>query len=111
MRSRFKLLSLTVGATVVLLAASSLLVVLGIFFVLLRIARRKSFHGQVVVSYLTLYAVARFALEYFRGDVSRGTVLGGLLSTSQFISILILFGVALVLPYLLKKQRIAPAAA
>ena len=31
MRSRFKLLSLTVGATVVLLAASSLLVVLGIF--------------------------------------------------------------------------------
>jgi phosphatidylglycerol:prolipoprotein diacylglycerol transferase len=87
------------------------LVVLGIYFLLLWIARRKSFHGQVVVSYLVLYAVARFVLEYFRGDLSRGTVLGGLLSTSQFISILVLFGVALVLPYLLKKQRIAPAAA
>ena len=82
------------------------LAVLGIFFALLRIARRKSFHGQVVVSYLALYAVARFAIEFYRGDASRGSVLGGLLSTSQFISVLMLLGVALVLPYLLKKQRV-----
>jgi phosphatidylglycerol:prolipoprotein diacylglycerol transferase len=87
------------------------LVALGIFLLLLRIGRHKSFHGQVVVSYLGLYAVARFVLEYFRGDLSRGTVLGGLLSTSQFISVLILLGVAMVLPYLLRKQRVASAAA
>jgi prolipoprotein diacylglyceryltransferase len=55
--------------------------------------------------------VARFAIEFYRGDASRGFVLGGLLSTSQFISILMIAGVALVLPYLLKKQRIQPAAA
>jgi phosphatidylglycerol:prolipoprotein diacylglycerol transferase len=87
------------------------LAVLGIFFVLLRMTPRKSFHGQVVVCYLALYAVARFALEFYRGDASRGSVFGGLLSTSQFISVLVVVGVGLVLPYLLKKQRIAPAAA
>lgn len=87
------------------------LAALAIFFTLLWIARRKRFQGQVTVSYLLLYAVARFAIEFYRGDASRGFVFGGLLSTSQFISILMVAGVALVLPYLLKKQRIQPAAA
>jgi len=34
-----------------------------------------------------LYAIARFGLEFFRGDADRGFVFGGLLSTSQFIAI------------------------
>jgi phosphatidylglycerol:prolipoprotein diacylglycerol transferase len=87
------------------------LLTLGIFFVLLRIAERKKFHGQVVVAYLVLYAVGRFIVEFYRGDFSRGTVLGGALSTSQFIALLMLLGAAAVTPYLLKHQRVAPASA
>jgi phosphatidylglycerol:prolipoprotein diacylglycerol transferase len=37
--------------------------------------------------YVLTYAVLRFIIEFFRGDF-RGEVLGGLLSTSQLISIL-----------------------
>lgn len=35
--------------------------------------------------YLMFYSAGRFVLEYFRGDLERGSV--GALSTSQFISV------------------------
>ena len=35
--------------------------------------------------YLIFYSVGRFILEFFRGDLERGSI--GVLSTSQFISI------------------------
>lgn len=35
--------------------------------------------------YLIFYSVGRFVIEFFRGDIIRGSV--GILSTSQFISI------------------------
>ena len=87
------------------------LLTLGIFFLLLRIASRKTFNGQVVVAYLALYAVARFVVEIYRGDAARGMVLGGLLSTSQLIAVLMLLAAAALTPYLMKRQRIAPAGA
>jgi phosphatidylglycerol:prolipoprotein diacylglycerol transferase len=80
-----------------------------IFFVLLRVADRKKFHGQVVVVYLVLYAVGRFVVEFYRGDASRGTVLAGALSTSQFIALLMLLAAAAMTPYLLKRQKVASA--
>lgn len=55
------------------------------FFILLFIARHKKAHGQVAGCYLIFYSVGRFTLEFFRGDIARGSV--GVLSTSQFISI------------------------
>jgi phosphatidylglycerol:prolipoprotein diacylglycerol transferase len=79
--------------------------------ILLWMAPRKRFHGQVVLSYVTLYAVARFVIERFRGDAIRGFVLGGRLSTSQAIAIAMIVAVALVLPYLVRRKRVAPAAA
>lgn len=48
-------------------------------------ARRKKADGQVAGLYLICYSVGRFILEYFRGDLERGSV--GILSTSQFIAI------------------------
>ena len=60
-----------------------------LFVVLLRLKRRKHFDGEVILSYTLLYAVARFILEFFRGDADRGFVFGGLLSTSQFIAVLL----------------------
>jgi len=71
-----------------------------IFVVLIWLAPRKRFDGQVIVSYVALYSGARFLLEFLRGDPSRGAFFGGLLSTSQLIAILLLLGVAVVLPRL-----------
>jgi phosphatidylglycerol:prolipoprotein diacylglycerol transferase len=44
----------------------------------------------VIIAYTILYAVARFVLEFFRGDVDRGFVFGGRLSTSQFIAVVMI---------------------
>ncbi len=50
--------------------------------------------GDVFLAYVGLYAVARFFLEFLRGDADRGFVFNNLLSTSQFIAILALAGIA-----------------
>jgi phosphatidylglycerol:prolipoprotein diacylglycerol transferase len=81
-----------------------------IFLVLVWMAARKRFHGQVVLVYVALYSTARFVIEFFRGD-PRGSVLGGVLSTSQLIALLLLVGVGLTLPYVMKSQRVRPASA
>ena len=60
-----------------------------LFVVLLRLRRRKHLDGEVILSYTLLYAVARFILEFFRGDADRGFPFGGLLSTSQLIAVLL----------------------
>jgi len=80
-----------------------------IFFLLLWLAPRKSFHGQVVLTYAVLYSSFRFAVEFFRGDPDRGSVFGGLLSTSQLIAILLVLAAALVFPYVRRTQKIVPA--
>jgi phosphatidylglycerol:prolipoprotein diacylglycerol transferase len=50
---------------------------LGLFLLLvLAIRPRKAFHGQVLASWLMLYAVLRSVVESFRGDLERGMVLG-----------------------------------
>lgn len=71
-------------------------VCLALFLLLVRLARRNHREGDIILVYTGLYAVARFALEFFRGDADRGFVFGGLLSTSQFIGIG-MFAVAVVL--------------
>ena len=55
------------------------------FGVLLWIAKHKKADGQVAACYLIFYSIGRFILEFFRGDLERGSV--GVLSTSQFIGI------------------------
>lgn len=56
-----------------------------LFVVLIRLLRRKRFDGEVILMYTALYALARFGLEFFRGDADRGFVVGWV-STSQFIA-------------------------
>ena len=73
---------------------------LAMFFVLLAVAKRKRFDGQVLLLYLILYALVRGTLEIFRGD-PRGEVAG--LSTSQAISIAV-GAVALIL-YVRRRKR------
>ena len=59
-----------------------------IFLTLITLRNYKSFRGQLFMMYLILYAVLRFIVELFRGDVGRGFIMGNL-SVSQGISILI----------------------
>ena len=61
-----------------------------IFGILVWRYRRKSYDGQIFWLYLVLYAVARFFIEFLRGDEDRGFVFDHLLSTSQFIALLAL---------------------
>ena len=58
------------------------------FAVLCLIARHVKKDKIVAGCYLVFYSIGRFILEFFRGDLERGSV--GALSTSQFISIFIL---------------------
>lgn len=67
---------------------------LAIFGFLLWRFRRKAYDGQIFVLYLSLYAVVRFFLEFLRGDEDRGFVFNHLLSTSQFIAVLVLLAAA-----------------
>jgi phosphatidylglycerol:prolipoprotein diacylglycerol transferase len=57
------------------------------FFLLMWMLKRKKFDGQVFGAYLVLYGVARFFLEFLRGDPGRGSVFGGLMSGTQLIAI------------------------
>ncbi len=68
---------------------------LGLFLLLVLVIRpRKRFHGQVLASWLVLYAMLRALVESFRGDVERGMVLG--LGVGTWTSLVILgLGVAL----------------
>jgi phosphatidylglycerol:prolipoprotein diacylglycerol transferase len=61
-----------------------------IFGILVWCYRYKSYDGQIFLLYLVLYAVARFCIEFLRGDEDRGFVFNHLLSTSQFIAVLAL---------------------
>ncbi|MGE0456556.1 MAG: prolipoprotein diacylglyceryl transferase [Vicinamibacteria bacterium] len=81
-----------------------------IFFGLLALFGRKRFDGQVTLAYVLLYSVARFSLEFVRGDAVRGTVLGGLLSTSQFIAVVLALGALALWPWVARTQRIAAPA-
>lgn len=60
-----------------------------IFFILVYFVRpRKKFRGQLFLTWVLLYAVGRFILEFFRGD-QRGYIIQNELSTSQGVAIAI----------------------
>ncbi len=61
-----------------------------IFSLLLVVRSKKRFEGQLLATYLIAYAILRAFVEYFRGDLVRGFVIDPWLSTSQFISVIML---------------------
>src|SRR5262249_46477846 len=60
-----------------------------LFVVLFRLRRVKKVDGEIILSYTFFYTGAKLILEFFSGDPDRGFVFGGLLSTSQFIAVLL----------------------
>jgi len=73
-----------------------------LFLLLMWRLPRKHFNGQILLEFLAFYALARFAIEFYRDD-DRGFVLYGLLSTSQSIAILTFLG-SVALYYFLRRR-------
>lgn len=69
---------------------------------LLLLARRKLFDGATILTYAIVYSIGRFLIEFYRDD-PRGTIWG--LSTSQFISLLVVAVAGTSLVYAWKKRR------
>lgn len=53
--------------------------------------KRKRFEGEIIGTYLIIYGIARYFIEFFRGDPGRGQVFG-FMTTTQAISILLVIG-------------------
>ena len=76
-----------------------------LFLVLSWLYKRKTFDGQVILTYGMLYAIGRSIVEVYRGDKVRGFLIENVLSTSQFISIII-FVISAALFYRFRKNAI-----
>ena len=77
------------------------------FFILLYFVKKwKKHDGQVTGLFFMLYSAGRYVLEYFRGDLERGSV--GVLSTSQFIAIFMFVFGAVFFFGLSKKKAAVP---
>ncbi len=76
-----------------------------LFMGLLWIFRRKRFDGQVVLTYFMAYPIIRSITETFRGDLIRGFVIDDVLSTSQFISLLLFMAAGAVLFWRLQQLK------
>lgn len=57
------------------------------FFILITLRKHQSFRGQLFWTYILLYSVLRFGVEFFRGDEVRGFIVPHF-SVSQGISVL-----------------------
>lgn len=61
-----------------------------IFWALFFLRYKKRFHGQIIGTYLILYGILRFTIEFFRGDMDRGFVVSDIISVSQLVSIIMI---------------------
>ena len=86
--------------------AGAELIILGLLLFTERKGRR--FAGRTFWAYLLLYGISRFVIEFYRGDINRGTI-GGALSTSQFVSALLVPLSLAMLVYLRRGARAAKA--
>lgn len=85
-------------------AASLFVLVCGLIWVHLH----KKFDGEVAIVYFMTYPIIRSVIEIYRGDLIRGFIIDDVLSTSQFISILVFIAGAITL-YVRVKQVNAAA--
>jgi phosphatidylglycerol---prolipoprotein diacylglyceryl transferase len=67
---------------------------------------KRTFYGQLFLSYLFLYAVGRFSLEFFRGDTGRGFIVENYVSHSQFIALMIALAVSLIYIQWSKRNKV-----
>ncbi len=80
--------------------------IFGLMTSLLLLKHRKKFDGQLFLIYLMVYAIGRAILEIFRGDLQRGFLIDGILSNSQFVSIMIIAIAAYFYGRLMRKSNL-----
>jgi len=74
------------------------------FLILITLTRYQSFKGQLFWTYIFLYSVLRFVVEFFRGDEARGYLFGGI-SVSQGISVIMgIIAISVIAGKLLNKK-------
>lgn len=74
-------------------------------FVGLWIRRKtKAYEGELTVWFVGVYAIFRYILEFYRGDLIRGYVIDEFMTTSQFLSVPLLI-VAFVIHFKLRKPK------
>ena len=56
------------------------------------LVRRKKFEGQVIGTYLIIYGIGRYFIEFFRGDPGRGQLFGFMTDTQGIALLLVVAG-------------------
>ncbi len=64
------------------------------FLILITLRKHQSFKGQLLLTYIMLYSMLRFVVEFFRGDEYRGFIIG-VFSISQGLSVL-MFAISII---------------
>ena len=54
--------------------------------------RRKKFEGEIIGTYMIIYGVARYFIEFFRADPGRGDFMGFMSGTQAIALCLVIFG-------------------
>jgi phosphatidylglycerol:prolipoprotein diacylglycerol transferase len=67
--------------------------------------RRKKFDGEIIGTYMIIYGIGRFFIEFFRGDPGRGEFLGWMSGTQAIAIGLVIFGGLL---WMRRPQQSAP---
>ena len=57
------------------------------FIFLMWLLKRRSFDGQIIGAFMFIYGIARFFIEFLRGDPDRGMLFNGAVSVTQLIAI------------------------
>jgi phosphatidylglycerol:prolipoprotein diacylglycerol transferase len=80
-----------------------------IFLMLWRMAKRRSFEGQLTATYLISYGVVRFLVDFLRSYEPQAMLFHGLMTDAQLTSLfMIAFAIGI---WALRAQRAVPAAA
>ena len=54
--------------------------------------RRKKFEGEIIGTYMIIYGIGRYFIEFFRGDEGRGSFIGWMSGTQAIALSLVIFG-------------------
>jgi phosphatidylglycerol:prolipoprotein diacylglycerol transferase len=54
--------------------------------------RRKKFDGEIIGTYLIIYGIGRYFIEFFRGDPGRGELFGFMSGTQGIALLLVIAG-------------------
>lgn len=57
------------------------------FFFLMWLLKRRKFDGQVFGAFMFIYGIARFFIEFLRGDPDRGFLFNGAITVTQLIAV------------------------